>query len=137
MKVALSSDKVRSDFVKKVEELSGQNMLSCYQCGKCSAGCPSSFAMDLLPSQVIRMVQLGLQDEIMNSKTVWLCASCLTCSVRCPRGIDIAAIFEALRLLATRDKETLNYVEPSELSSEQLEELPPIALISNFRKFTG
>ncbi len=102
MKVELSSEKVHSDFVKKVEELSGQNILSCYQCGKCSAGCPSSFAMDLLPSQIIRMVQLGLQDEIMNSKTIWLCASCLTCSVRCPRGIDIAGIFEALRLLVTR-----------------------------------
>jgi len=84
-----------------------------------------------------RMVQLGLQDEIMNSKTIWLCASCLTCSVRCPRGVDIAGIFEALRLLVTRDKETLNYVEPSEIPKEKLEELPQIALISNFRKFTG
>jgi len=137
MKVELSSEKVHSDFVKKVEELSGQNILSCYQCGKCSAGCPSSFAMDLLPSQIIRMVQLGLQDEIINSKTIWLCASCLTCSVRCPRGVDLAKVFEALRLLVTRDKEKLNYVEPSEIPSEQLEELPQIALISNFRKFTG
>ena len=137
MKVELSSEKVHSDFVKKVEELSGQNILSCYQCGKCSAGCPSSFAMDLLPSQIIRMVQLGLQDEIMNSKTIWLCASCLTCSVRCPRGVDIARIFEALRLLVTRDKDKLNYVELSEIPSKQLEELPQIALISNFRKFTG
>jgi heterodisulfide reductase subunit C len=115
MKVELSSEKVNSDFVKKVEELSGQNILSCYQCGKCSAGCPSSYAMDLLP----------------------LCASCLTCSVRCPRGVDIAAIFEALRLVVTRDKDKLNYVEPSEITAEQLEELPQIALISNFRKFTG
>ena len=137
MKVELSSEKVKGDFVRKVEELSGQNILSCYQCGKCSAGCPSSFAMDLLPSQIIRMVQLGLQDEIMDSKTIWLCASCLTCSVRCPRGVDIARIFEALRLLVTRDKDKLNYVEPSEIPSEQLEELPQIALISNFRKFTG
>ena len=137
MKIELSSEKVHSDFVKKVEELSGQKILSCYQCGKCSAGCPSSFAMDLLPSQIIRMVQLGLQDEIINSKTIWLCASCLTCAVRCPRGVDLAKVFEALRLLVTRDKDKLNYVEPSEISSEQLEELPQIALISNFRKFTG
>jgi len=137
MKVELSSEKVYSDFVKKVEELSGQNILSCYQCGKCSAGCPNSFAMDLLPSQIIRLVQLGLQDEIVNSKTIWLCASCLTCAVRCPRGVDLAKVFEALRLLVTRDKEKLNYVEPSEIPSEQLEELPQVALISNFRKFTG
>ena len=137
MKVELSSERVHSDFVKKVEELSGQNILSCYQCGKCSAGCPNSFAMDLLPSQIIRLVQLGLQDEIVNSKTIWLCASCLTCAVRCPRGVDLAKVFEALRLLVTRDKEKLNYVEPSEIPSEQLEELPQVALISNFRKFTG
>ena len=137
MKVELSSEKVNSEFVKKVEELSGQNILSCYQCGKCSAGCPNSFAMDLLPSQIIRMVQLGLQDEIRNSKTIWLCASCLTCAVRCPRGVDLAKVFESLRLLVMRDKETLNYVEPSEIPSEKLEELPQIALISNFRKFTG
>lgn len=137
MKVELSSEKVNSEFVKKVEELSGQNILSCYQCGKCSAGCPNSFAMDLLPSQIIRMVQLGLQDEIMNSKTIWLCASCLTCAVRCPRGVDLAKVFESLRLLVTRNKETVNYIEPSEIPSHKLEELPQIALISNFRKFTG
>jgi hypothetical protein len=51
--------------------------------------------------------------------------------------VDIAAIFEALRLVVTRDKDKLNYVEPSEISDEQIEELPQIALISNFRKFTG
>ena len=66
---------------------------------------------------------------------MWLCASCLTCSVRCPRGVDIAAIMEALRLLKTR--EMVNYVEPNKIPKEELEELPQIALISNFRKFTG
>ncbi len=137
MKIELSPEKIKSEFVKRIEELSGQNLLSCYQCGKCSAGCPSSFAMDLLPNQIIRLVQLGAYHEIMKSKTIWLCASCLTCAVRCPRGVDPAKIFEALRLLATRDKEKLNYVEPSAIPQEQLEELPQIALISNFRKFTG
>ncbi|MCX5884807.1 MAG: 4Fe-4S dicluster domain-containing protein [Proteobacteria bacterium] len=135
MKVELSIEKVRSEFIEKIEEISGQNLFSCYQCGKCSAGCPFSFAMDLLPSHIIRMVQLGLQEDIGNSKTMWLCSSCLTCGVRCPRGVDVPRIMEALRVLVTRDK--INYVEPSSLTPEQLEELPQIALISNFRKFTG
>jgi heterodisulfide reductase subunit C len=135
MKVELSVVKVRSEFIDKIEEISGQNIFSCYQCGKCSAGCPFSFAMDLLPSQIIRMIQLGLQEDIGNSKTMWLCSSCLTCGVRCPRGVDVPRIMEALRLMVTRDN--INYVEPLSLSLEQLEELPQIALISNFRKFTG
>jgi heterodisulfide reductase subunit C len=67
MKVELSSEKVKSDFVKKVEELSGQNILSCYQCGKCSAGCPSSYAMDLLPSQVIRRLVVCLMPYLQCS----------------------------------------------------------------------
>lgn len=135
MKVELSIERLRNGFTEKIEEISGQNVFSCYQCGKCSAGCPFSFAMDLLPSQIIRMVQLGLAEEIGDSKTMWLCSSCFTCGVRCPRGVDMAKIMEALRLMVTRDK--INYVEPSSLTRQQLEELPQIALISNFRKFTG
>ena len=135
MKIELSAEKLRSGFVKKIEELSGQDVLACYQCGKCSAGCPSSFAMDLLPSQIIRMVQLGLEEDIQDSRTVWLCASCLACSVRCPRGVDVAKVLEAIRQGVLR--KTFNYVEPCELSEEQLRELPQIALLSNFRKFTG
>jgi len=135
MKIRLSKEIVRNEFVKKVEELIGVNILSCYQCGKCSAGCPSSFFMDLIPSHIIRLIQLGQKEEVLNSKTMWLCASCLTCSVRCPRGVDIAAIMETLRLLKTR--EMVNYVEPNKIPKEELEELPQIALISNFRKFTG
>lgn len=135
MVIKLSRELVQSDFVKKVEEISGQNMLSCYQCGKCSAGCPSVAEMDIIPSQIIRLVQLGQEDKIENYKTMWLCAACNQCAVRCPRGVDLAKIMEAVRQLVLRRNE--NQVEPSKLSQELLEELPPIALISNFRKFTS
>ncbi|MDZ7261443.1 MAG: 4Fe-4S dicluster domain-containing protein [candidate division KSB1 bacterium] len=135
MKVRISGEKIQGSFVQKVEEISGENVLSCYQCGKCSAGCPSVTAMDLLPNQVIRLVQLGLEDVIAESQTMWLCASCQTCAVRCPRGVDLAKVMEAVRLLSLRRNE--NYIEPSKLPPELIEELPPIALISNFRKFTG
>ena len=94
-----------------------------------------SFAMDLLPNQIMRLVQLGLKDEIGASRTIWLCASCMTCTARCPKGIDISRIMEALRLLTLR--KNINAVEPDELSSEEMADLPQIALVSAFRKLTG
>ena len=135
MRVEISAKKVQSDFVKKIEEVSGQDVLTCYQCGKCSAGCPAAAAMDLMPNQVIRLVQMGLEDEATKCQTIWLCASCLTCYVRCPMGIDLSRIMEALRLQSLRRNQ--NYIDPRKLPVEDLIELPTIALVSNFRKFTA
>jgi heterodisulfide reductase subunit C len=135
MRVELTKNKLCSDFVKKVEEISGQDLLSCYQCGKCSAGCPMVFAMDILPNQIIRLAQLGLEEEIGKSKTIWLCASCITCGARCPRGVDLSKVMEALRLLTLR--KNINNIEPSQISKETIAELPQIALVSGFRKLTG
>lgn len=135
MRVEISTKKIHSDFVKKVEEISGETLPSCYQCGKCSAGCPMSFAMDLLPNQIIRLVQLGLEEDIANSKTIWLCASCLTCAVRCPRGVDLAKIMEALRLLTLR--KNIDRVKISEIPKETVAELPQLALVGGFRKLTA
>lgn len=89
-------------YVREIEEESGQKVSQCYQCGKCSGGCPMSFAMDYPPNQIMRMLQVGLLDEVLNSTTIWVCASCLTCSSRCPRGIDIAQVMDNLRMLATK-----------------------------------
>ena len=133
--IRLTSRKLHSDFVHKVLELSGENIGLCYQCGLCSGACPMSTEMDFLPRQVIRLAQLGLEEGIANSKTVWLCASCLTCTVRCPRGIDLAKMMEAIRLITLR--KNINYVEPSKLPPETIAELPQIALISSFRKHTA
>ncbi len=135
MRIQLSSTKVSSEFVKKVAELSGQNLNLCYQCGKCSAGCPMSHAMDFLPNQIIRLMQLGLEEEIGKSKTLWLCASCLTCAVRCPKGVDISRVMEALRLITLR--KNIDFMEPSKIPPETIAEMPQIALVSGFRKLTG
>jgi heterodisulfide reductase subunit C len=90
-----------SDLRTFVEKQSGQHIFDCYQCGKCSAGCPVDYAMDLGPRQIMRYIQMGLKKEVMESTTVWLCVSCETCSSRCPAKIDIAKVMESLRILAT------------------------------------
>jgi heterodisulfide reductase subunit C len=87
-----------------VENQSGQKVLQCYQCGKCSAGCPAAYVMDLGPRQIMRAVQLGLKEEALGSSTIWLCVFCQTCSARCPAEIDIARVMESLRWLAAAEK---------------------------------
>jgi heterodisulfide reductase subunit C len=81
----------------EVDDHSGEKVSLCYQCRKCTNGCPLSFAMDLKPNQVMRMIQLGLKEELLRSKTIWICASCQTCTTRCPNDIDIAHVMDSLR----------------------------------------
>ena len=135
MRIEISREKLQSGFIKKVEEISGQSLRSCYQCGKCSAGCPMAFSMDLLPNQIIRLAQLGLEEDIAKSKAIWLCASCVTCSVRCPRGVDLARVMEAMRLLTLR--KNIDYVELTKIPAETVADLPQLALVSSFRKHTA
>jgi heterodisulfide reductase subunit C len=135
MRLEISPAMLRGELVAKITEISGQDINLCYQCGKCSAGCPMSFAMDLLPNQIIHAVQLGLVEDIANSRTPWLCASCLVCTVRCPKGIDIARVMEALRQITLRRSE--DFVDPAGLEQNTVAELPQIALVSGFRKLTG
>jgi len=91
-----------NSFLSEVLAESGENLQACYQCQKCSAGCPVAEAMDLLPNQVLRHIQYGHREKVLGSKTIWICASCYTCSVRCPNDIDIAKIMDTLRHLALR-----------------------------------
>ncbi|MCK4964406.1 MAG: 4Fe-4S dicluster domain-containing protein, partial [Dehalococcoidia bacterium] len=83
-----------------IEALSGQKISACYQCEKCSSGCPVAFAMDIVPHRLMRHLNLGLINEVLNCNTPWVCASCETCTTRCPNGIDIAHIMDTLRQLS-------------------------------------
>jgi len=84
----------------QIREKSGENILLCYQCKKCTLGCPLSSEMDLKPNQLIRLLQLGRLDRVLESKAIWLCASCQTCTTRCPASIDIARVMDSLKMLA-------------------------------------
>lgn len=127
---------VHSELVKKVSEISGQNLSACYQCGKCSSGCPSADRMDNIPNQFIELIQLGMEKEVSSSNTPWVCLTCFICTVRCPKGIDIARIMEAARLLQSR--KNLDRFKVRSLGEAIFEEeLPPIAVVSCFRKHTS
>jgi heterodisulfide reductase subunit C len=90
----------KGSFLSEVMQVSGENLQACYQCQKCSAGCPVVGAMDLLPNQILRHIQYEHRERVLGSKTIWICASCYTCSVRCPNDIDVAKIMDTLRHLA-------------------------------------
>jgi heterodisulfide reductase subunit C len=135
MKIELTRQKVHNEFAKKVELISGQHLFACYQCGNCTAGCPVSFAMEIGPHEAIRYALLGLEEELLGVNTFWLCASCLQCTSRCPKGIDIARVMDALRTVILRKRERKDYIQISEFPEGFLEKVPQIAFISGFRKF--
>jgi len=131
-KISISSENVK--FLDKISELSGEVITRCDQCGICSGGCPMVGEMDITPSQMMRMVQLGQQD-VMKSKAMWICASCFACTVRCPRGLDLAKVAEALRQVSLR--QAVDHIDIKDISDSEIKRLPQIALISACRKFTG
>jgi heterodisulfide reductase subunit C len=132
-RVRLSRERIRGELVRKIEELSGQNLLACNQCGKCSAGCPAATVMDLLPNQVIRYAQFGLE-QVLEAKSIWICASCQTCYARCPHGVDLSRIMEALRVIAL--EQGGDHLRPQELDPDEVAEMPQLAVIAGFRKYT-
>jgi heterodisulfide reductase subunit C len=90
-------------FIDQVQERCKENLRLCYQCLKCTVGCPTAPYMDFTPSTILRMVQLGLKREVLESNSIWLCVSCETCGTRCPNEIDIGVLMDALREMALEE----------------------------------
>lgn len=123
------------DFIRKVCEVSGQNLRTCMQCGTCAGTCPVSDQADCSPRSIIHMTYLGMKDAVTTANTPWLCAACHACEVRCPRGLDIPRIMEAIRAQSLRANE--DFVKLNEIPVEELKDLPQIAMVSSFRKHTA
>lgn len=96
--------KGRLDFIQEVEKLpGGDKVLECIQCGVCAGSCPTRFAMDYSPTQILKMINLGMREEVLRSSTIWECSSCHTCAARCPRGIEITTLMMSLKNLSLKE----------------------------------
>ncbi|SFH59405.1 heterodisulfide reductase subunit C [Tindallia magadiensis] len=111
-----------ADIIKK-------DVRDCYQCMKCSSGCPFAKEMDYMPHQMMWLTNLGLYEKVLNSKSLWICASCLACSSRCPRDIEPAKVMEGFRAMVLRERGRTN------VSAEIPTGVPRQAVIANMRKF--
>lgn len=91
------------NFLERVEAAGPFNVSACFQCRKCTNGCPAAFAMDFYPDQIIRMVILGQKDRVLRSNTIWVCATCETCTTRCPNDVKIAEVMDCLKEMSIRE----------------------------------
>ncbi len=95
---------LRAAFLKEIERIPGGGRLNqCIQCGTCTASCPVSYAMDITPRQVIAMFRAGAIEELLRSRTIWICASCYHCTLRCPAQIQITDLIYALKRIAIEE----------------------------------
>lgn len=122
------------EFIRKIEEISNQKISDCYQCGRCTAGCPFAEFMDESPNRIIRLIQLGLKDEVLNAQGPWFCAACLVCQTRCPRGVDIPRLMEAVRTIHLRAKKQI--LDIDKIDKEIMLDANPLVLMSALSKYS-
>lgn len=91
------------NFTNEVKKRSGQDIELCFQCQKCASGCPIAEYGEFDTNKVLRMIQFGLKSQLLKSKAIWICVGCETCGARCPNGIRIAAVMDALREMALEE----------------------------------
>lgn len=101
--VSVSAEERNKKFLAKLKERE-VNVQACYQCGRCSAGCPVGEFFDLNVMEVVRLAAYGMEAPLLDCHTIWLCAACETCATRCPNDIEIAALMDVLREIALRKK---------------------------------
>lgn len=123
----------RDEYIEQIAELSGEDVSLCYQCGKCTAGCPMAEKMDLPPSMVMRYMQAELSDELKKAISRWDCIGCLVCGSRCPKMCNPAAVMEGLRQDDMRNGTRSEEIE--KLPVNFVKNAPQQALVSGFRKY--
>ena len=127
----------KKKYAKEIEQIrreSGAKPELCMVCGKCSGSCPAIDEMDVHPHQFAQMILRGELDELMNSRGIYKCMSCFTCSERCPRGVEPAKLVEAVRIAVIRRQDS-NHMKPEDVPAKLDPELPQQAIVSAFRKY--
>lgn len=104
MESYLKIQELDSSFADEVSRLANFSMKECYNCGKCTAGCPVGFIMDPSIHKIMEMVQFGRREELLTSTAIWYCVSCETCSTRCPKECKPSKVVDVLREMALREK---------------------------------
>ena len=94
------TDNERPSLPEDIRRRTGVNVATCYQCGKCSAGCPMASESDLRPHNVMRLAMRDRREQLLADESIWLCLTCETCSARCPNGCDPAKVIDAVREIA-------------------------------------
>ena len=90
-------------FAKKIIEAGGEQILSCFQCGSCTGGCPSGRLTNLSTRLLIRKALLGLKDEVLQNDALWYCTTCYTCYERCPRDVKPTEVIKSIRNIAVQE----------------------------------
>ena len=121
--------------IQKIAEISGEIVSRCMQCGTCSAVCPMVEFMDVTVRGGMHLLQLGLVEPVVDAKIGDFCAACHSCTVRCPRDIDVAKVYEAVRQMTLR--QNVDLVVPETIPKETMARAPQIAFVSGFRKLTS
>jgi heterodisulfide reductase subunit C2 len=103
MTVRIKRQTASNGLISEIEKKANVSLNKCFQCKKCSVGCPVSGHIKTSPSEIIRRLQFGAGKELLATPLIWTCLSCDTCTARCPNGIDFAAVIDALRVLAVEN----------------------------------
>jgi len=103
----MSSPVSQQSLLDEIRRMTRLDPATCYQCGKCSAGCPMASEMEIKPHGIIRLLQLDVREKLLSSESIWICLTCETCTTRCPNSFDPAAIMDALREIVLKENPDL------------------------------
>ena len=124
----------KEERIENLNRLSGTDVRKCMKCGKCSGRCPAFKDMDIKPHQFVSMLGQGKIDELLQSKAIWNCLSCMACVERCPRGVAPAAVVEAVRDTVVR-AQGANGIKAEDIPPIVDEFIPQQLLVSAYRKY--
>ena len=123
----------KDEFIEEIAFASGEDVSKCYQCGKCTAGCPMAEEMDYPPSMVMRLMQTEDSEELKKATSRWDCVGCLVCGSRCPKFCNPAKVMEALRVYDMKEGKRMEEIE--KLPVNFVRKAPQQAIVSGFRKY--